>query len=353
MNNIKKYFLPILILLFLLSFTFTFTSSFFAQDTLSIYFLDVGQGDSSIIITPDDKVVVIDSGHNESLILRYLQNLGISHIDLLIASHAHADHISGMDKIIAKYKPKAFIDPGIPHTTATYRRMITAIDKYNINYYEGISRKINLGSLSLTILPPAIPLIKGSELNNNSVVVRLDYKDFSCLFTGDIEKEREGQLLTESRNNLNVDILKVAHHGSSSSSSPLFIKSVGPKTAVISCGQGNKYGHPHQEPISLLQSLGIEIYRTDLSGAILIKTDGIDYQIFAEKESIRAPPEVKTETKITETQEYKYAASKKSEVFHYITCSYVSKIKPENLILFKTREEATASGRRSCNKCKP
>ena len=291
MNNIKKYFLPILILLFLLS----FTAGLFAQDTLSIYFLDVGQGDSSIIITPDDRVVLIDSGPNESLILRYLQNLGVSHIDLLIATHAHADHITGMDKIIAKYKPKAFIDPGIPHTTATYQRMITAIDKYNINYYKGISRKINLDSLSLTILPPAIPLIKGSELNNNSVVVRLDYKDFSCLFTGDIEKEREVQLLAESRSNLDVDILKVGHHGSFSSSSPLFIKSVGPKIAVICCGQGNKYGHPHQETISLLQSLGIEICRTDLNGTILVKTDGIEYQIFTEKESIRAPPIVSTE----------------------------------------------------------
>src|SRR5665648_720437 len=349
MNNLKKYFLPIFILLFLLS----FTAHLFAQDTVSIYFLDVGQGDASIIITPDDRVVMIDSGTNESLILSYLQNLGISQIDLLIATHAHADHITGMDKIIARYKPKAFIDPGIPHTTATYQRMITAIDKFNINYYEGISRKINLGSLSLTILPPAIPLIKGSELNNNSVVVRLDYKDFSCLFTGDIEKGREGQFLIRSDNILKVDILKIAHHGSSSSSSPLFIKSVGPKIAVICCGQDNKYGHPHQETISLLQSLGIEIYRTDLNGTILIKTDGKDYQIFTEKESIRAPPVVKTETKTTEAQEYKYAASKNSDIFHYIDCSYVKKIKPEDLILFKTREEAIASGRRPCKKCSP
>ena len=349
MNSIKKYFLPILILLFLLS----FTASLLAQDIVSIYFLDIGQGDSSIIITPDDRVVMIDSGPDESLILRYLQNLGISQIDLLIATHAHADHITGMDKIIAKYKPKAFIDPGISHTTATYQRMISVIDKYNINYYEGIFRKINLDSLTFTILPPAKPLIGDSELNNNSVVVRLDFKDFSCLFTGDIEKTRERQLLTESRSNLNVDILKVGHHGSSSSSSPLFIKSVGPKIAVICCGQSNKYGHPHQETISLLQSLGIEIYRTDLSGTILIKTDGIDYQIFTEKESIRAPPVVKTETKTTETQEYKYAASKKSEVFHYINCFYVARIKPENLILFKTREEAIASGRRPCKKCCP
>jgi competence protein ComEC len=349
MNNIKKYFLPILIFLFLLS----FTAHLFAQDIVSIYFLDVGQGDASIIVAPDGKVVIIDSGPNESLILSYLQNLGISQIDLLIATHAHADHITGMDKIIAKYKPKAFIDPGIPHTTATYQRMISAVDNYAIDYYKGISRKINLGSLTLTILPPATPFIRDSELNNNSVVVRLDFKDFSCLFTGDIEKTREGQLLAESRSNLNVDILKVGHHGSSSSSSPLFIKSVGPKIAVICCGQGNKYGHPHQETLNALQSLGIKIYRTDLSGTVLIKTDGIDYQIFTEKESIRAPPVVKTEIKTTETQEYKYAASKKSEVFHYTTCFYVSKIKPENLILFKTREEAIASGRRPCKKCKP
>lgn len=344
-----KKLLIVLILIFLLC----FTGILIAQENLQIYFLDVGQGDASIIITPDDRVVMIDSGTNESLILSYLQNLGISQIDLLIATHAHADHITGMDKIIARYKPKAFIDPGIPHTTATYQRMITTIDKYNINYYEGISRKINLGSLTFTVLPPANPLIRDSELNNNSVVVRLDFKDFSCLFTGDSEKEREGQLLAESRSNLNVDILKVGHHGSSSSSFPLFIKSVKPEMAVICCGQGNKYGHPHQETISLLQSLGIEIYRTDLSGTILIKTDGTDYQIFTEKESIRAPPIVKTETKTTETQEYKYAVSKKSEVFHYINCSYVASIKPENLILFKTREEAIASGRRPCKKCKP
>ncbi len=331
----------------------SFTASLFAQDIVSIYFLDVRQGDSSIIITPDGKVVMIDSGPNESLILRYLQNLGISQIDLLIATHAHADHITGMDKIIAKYTPKAFIDPGISHTTATYQRMITAIYKYNINYYEGISRKIKLGSLTLTILPPTNPLIRDSELNNNSVVVRLDFKDFSCLFTGDIEKEREGQLLTDSRSNLNVDILKVAHHGSSSSSSPQFIKLVGPEIAVICCGQSNKYGHPHQETISLLQGLGIEIYQTDLSGTILVKTDGMDYQIFTEKESNRAPPVLKTETKTTETQEYKYAASRKSEVFHYINCFYVARIKPGNLILFKTREGAIASARRPCRKCKP
>jgi len=261
----------------------------YAKENLKIYFLDVGQGDATVIISPSGKVAMIDSGPDESLILNYLKNLNISHIDLLIASHAHSDHITGMDKVITRYKPKAFIDPGFPYTTDTYERMITAIEQNHVNYYEGTSRKINLGSLTFTILPPVSPFIPVSELNNNSSVVRLDYNDFSCLFAGDIEKEREEQLITEVRNNLNVDILKIGQHGSCYSSCPLFIQSAKPEMAVICCGQGNKYGHPHQETLNLLKSMGISIYRTDLNGTILIETDGIDYQVFTEKTNIRAP----------------------------------------------------------------
>ena len=123
--------------------------------------------------------------------------------------------------------------------------------------------------------------------------------------------------------------------------------------AVISCGQGNQYGHPHQETLSLLQSMGINIYRTDLNGNILVETNGSNYQVFTEKKSIKAPPVAKVQAKSAKSQEYKYAASKKSKVFHYIDCCYVKKIKPENLILFKTREESIASGRRPCKKCCP
>ena len=300
----------LLIVLLLVS-LLCFTGISIAQENLQIYFLDVRQGDASVIISSSGQVVMIDSGPDEKLILNYLKNLNISQIDLLIATHAHNDHITGMDKIIAKYRPKAFIDSGIPHTTITYQKMITAIGNYNINYYKGTSRKINLGSLTFNILPPANPIIKESELNNNSIVIRLDFKDFSCLFTGDIEKEREGQLLNESRNNLKVDILKIAHHGSYSGSSPPFIKAVNPETSIISCGKDNQYGHPHQETLTLLQNLGINIYRTDLNGTILVETNGTDYQVFTEKESIRAPPIVKSETKTSESQEYKYAASKK------------------------------------------
>ena len=140
------------IIILSLVFILCFTGILYAQDNLKIYFLDVGQGDTSIIISPSGQVAIIDSGPDENLILNYLKNLNISCIDLLIASHVHSDHITGMDKVIGQYKPKAFIDPGIPHTTLTYERMIAAIEKYNVSYYEGISRKINLGFITFTIL---------------------------------------------------------------------------------------------------------------------------------------------------------------------------------------------------------
>ena len=277
------------IIILTLVFLLCITGVLNAQENLKIYFLDVGQGDASVIISPSGKVAMIDSGPDENLILNYLKNLNISHIDLLIASHGHSDHITGMDKIIIKYKPKAFIDSGFPYTTNTYERMISAIEQNHINHHEGTSRKVNLGSLIFTILPPVNPFIPVSALNNNSMVVRLDYNDFSCLFAGDIEKEREEQLITEVRNSLNIDILKVGQHGSCYSSSPLFVQSVKPEMAVICCGQGNKYGHPHQETLNLLQSMGISIYRTDLNGTILIETDGINYQVFSEKTNIGVP----------------------------------------------------------------
>jgi len=119
------------------------------------------------------------------------------------------------------------------------------------------------------------------------------------------------------------------------------------------CGKGTQYGHPHQETLALLQNLGINIYRIDLNGIILVETNDTDYQVFTEKESIRAPPIIKSETKTSESQEYKYAASKNSEVFHYFSCSCVPKITPENIIRFKTREEVIASGRRPCKKRTP
>lgn len=349
-------------LLYILSLVFILFFSLFlsGQANIDIYFLDVGQGDASLIISSTGEVVLIDSGPNTGLILNHLRSLNINHIDLIIASHAHSDHITGMDQIIEKYNPRALMDPGIPHTTKTYERMIDAIQTNNVKYYEGTSRRLSLGPMRFTILPPAHPLISVSELNNNSIVVRLDYQDFSCLFTGDIEGERERNLYSKAADFLDVNILKIPHHGSSSSSTDVFIKAVNPEIGIISCGEDNSYGHPHVETLALLQELGIDTYRTDKNGTILIQTDGKKYSIQTEKYAPRAPPII-TEEKPTKIEEpaqkkaptYKYAASRNSNVFHYIWCHYVNRIKPSNLILFTTREQAIASGRRPCKVCSP
>lgn len=348
--------------LFILSLVFILFFSLFlsGQANVDINFLDVGQGDASLIMSSTGEVVLIDSGPNKNLILNHIRNLKIEYIDLIIASHPHADHITGMDEIIARYQPRAFIDPGIAHTSRTYERTIDALRSNNIKYYEGTSRKISLGPTRFTILPPANPLISSSELNNNSTVVRLDYQDFSCLYTGDIEKEREKDLSSNAGNLLDVDILKIPHHGSHSSSTEIFIKTVNPEIGIISCGEDNSYGHPHVETLALFQETGIDIYSTDKNGTILVQTDGRKYSIQTEKNAPRAPPIITEEkpTKIKEpaqekTSSYNYAASKNSNVFHHIWCHYVNRIKPSNLILFTTRGQAIASGRRPCKKCCP
>ena len=242
-----------------------------------------------VITASSGEVVMIDSGPDESLILQKLRALNISHIDLLIASHPHTDHITGMDTIIDTYKPRAFVDIGIPHTTKAYEKLIRAIQKNSLNYYQAIERKISLGLLIFHILPPANPYLENSEYNNNSAVIRLDYGKVSFLFPGDIESERESQLLEEVKYQLNVDILKVPLHGSFDASSSGFIQAVSPKVAIISCGEDNPYGYPHQETLQTLKENGIKTYRTDRHGTVLVQTDGSSYQVFPEVDNIQLP----------------------------------------------------------------
>jgi competence protein ComEC len=304
---------------------------------------------------------MIDSGPDEYLILQKLRALNISHIDLLIDSHPHTDHITGMDTIIDTYQPRVFVDIGIPHTTIAYEKLILAIQKNNMNYYQATERKISLGPLIFHILPPTNPYLEISELNNNSAVIRLDYGKVSFLFPGDIESERESQLLNQSRDQLNVDILKVPHHGSFDASSSGFIQAVNPVVAIISCGEDNPYGYPHQETLHTLKENGIKTYRTDRHGTILVQTDGNSYQVIIEEDFLQLPEQVvQTSSQIlglvsvpTSNDGYQYVASKKSKVFHKISCPHVGTIKEDNLILFKTLEEAQASGRRGCKTCDP
>jgi len=247
------------------------------EQPLEVHVIDVGQGDSILIRTPEGKTALIDGGYDNGLALAYLREQGISQIDVMVASHPHADHIGGLVEVLRALPVKGFWTSGATHTTGTYEQLLDAIDAARVPYYE-VQRgdTIPLGRLSFEVLhsnPDA------DDLNNTSVVLRLAYGNVSFLFTGDVEAAAELDMLSTVRERLNATILKVAHHGSRTSSTAGFLAAVQPRIAVYSAGRDNNYGHPHRETIQALQQIGAEVYGTDEHGTIVIVTDGVDYQI--------------------------------------------------------------------------
>ena len=256
-----------------------------AGKLLHIHAIDVGQGDSYLIVTPEKKTILIDAGPAEagSKVVAFLRQQGIAELDLVIATHPHADHIGGMGYVLESFKVKNFLDSGQEHTTLTYRRMLEAVKKYvgRLTLAQA-GQKFNLDNgITLSVLAPRQPWLQnvsGSDLNANSVVVRLDYGQFSMLLTGDAEDETEDRLLTDGAP-LQVTVLKVAHHGSRHSTRERFLRAATPSVAIISCGATNRYGHPAQATLDRLRRLDVALYRTDLHGDITLTTNGQEYRI--------------------------------------------------------------------------
>ena len=246
--------------------------------TMQVHFIDVGQGDSALIVTPDGKYVLIDAGTNDSekALKAYLDSQNVVDIEYAVMTHPHEDHIGGADMIFDTYKVKNAILPDVTHDTVTFERMLTTIERNNTNLLTSKSGDVyTVGDVSFKILAPVNTKYK--SLNDYSVVVRVDYGGTSFMFTGDAEKLSEKEMLeTHSKSEFACDVLKVGHHGSTTSSSVDFVRAVNPKFAVISCGKDNSYGHPHRETVSTLDGEGIEILRTDLLGNIVFKADGAE-----------------------------------------------------------------------------
>ncbi|HEV7904330.1 MAG TPA: ComEC/Rec2 family competence protein, partial [Pyrinomonadaceae bacterium] len=260
-------------------------------DELSIHVLDVGQGDALLIVAPGGKTALVDASVPGSgkKILAAMGRYGVDHIDLLVTTHAHADHIGGADEVIKGTKVYKVLDSKVPNTTKNYEDFLDAIEANKVEY-EGASpgQTFRLGDSGaiISVLAPMQPLFTkdqlrsgGNEPNANSVVTRLDYGEFSILLTGDAEAQTE-QRLMEQGARVEARVLKVGHHGSKYASSEDFLRAAKFKDAVISCGADNRYGHPSQEALDRLKEFGVKIYRTDLQGEITIKTRGKeDYQI--------------------------------------------------------------------------
>jgi beta-lactamase superfamily II metal-dependent hydrolase len=247
---------------------------------LSVYFLDVSQGDSSLIIF-GNKTILIDAGEIDmgDRVVNDLRELGVTRIDLLVATHPHSDHIGGMQKVMDNFAIGQVLDSGIPHTSVIYERFLEKIDKKNIPYKLAVQGDtIDLDpALRIVVLSPLSRRF-GDDLNTNSIMLRISYGTINFLFTGDAGIEAE-TALSKSGYALDAQILKVGHHGSMYSNSPAFIARVHPETAIISLGRDNPYGHPHKQAVDILSQAGATVYRTDRDGTILVRSDGISYAV--------------------------------------------------------------------------
>ncbi len=251
------------------------------QPGLIVDFIDVGQGDS-ILVTVNGRNMLIDCGEREEYqtVKAHLKSRGISRLDIVIATHPHADHIGGMDMLIEDFTIGRFIMPkltgsNIP-TTKTYLRMISALKEKSITpEYPTIGKRYTLDKAFVTILGPVSEI---DDLNAMSIVAKLEYGKSSFLFTGDAEAIEEEEIIATAAD-LKCDVLKVAHHGSSTSSCKAFLEAADPDVAVISVGKGNDYGHPHKETLQALLKEDIAIYRTDKLGLIRIKVPNENSEI--------------------------------------------------------------------------
>ena len=252
---------------------------------LTVKVLDIGQGDA-ILIRIADQTVLVDTGdiNTRDKMVAYIKKEGITTIDKVIITHPHADHLGGMPGIVENFKVGQIYDSGQTATTALYKQYLSLVNKKNIPFsvVKAGSEVVISGDVKLKILGPEKPFITESPANNNSIVAKLIYNQFSMLLTGDAEKEEEARIINTYKNDLKSKVLKAGHHGSNTSSSPAFLKAVGPEAAIISVGVGNDYHHPHPSTLKKYVEANLKVYRTDIDGTVTITSDGQTYKVIKE-----------------------------------------------------------------------
>lgn len=241
-------------------------------EDLTVHFVDIGQGDC-MVLTQGDHAMLIDAGDNSkgTAVQSYLEYLGIGTLDYAVLTHPDADHIGGADVVLYKFDCERVLMPDVSADTRTYEDVMQVIEDKNLAVdHPSPGDVYAFGGASFTVLSPS-----GSyrDTNDNSIVIRLVYGDTSFLFTGDAEEAAEEDMLASGLT-LSSDVLKVGHHGSSSSTGDAFLEAVDPSFAIISCGEDNSYGHPHAETLNKLRAAGVSVFRTDEQGTITAVTDG-------------------------------------------------------------------------------
>ncbi len=280
----KKFRIQIFIAFLVIAATvlgFAFSSQPKAEGDLRVYFLDVGQGDSTYIKTPIGEDVLIDGGDDNTVLneLAKVMDFGDDEINLVILSHPHSDHIDGLIEVLKRYKVDEVWESGVDYPYDGYDVWRNEIsDKKISDKIVKAGDEEDFGEVKFSVLYPLSSIEKETfdNLNNASIINRLDYKQFSVLFTGDVEKDAQRQIL---KSNLYATVLKVPHHGSQNGLTEDFLKIVRPAIAVISVSKDNKFGHPSQSVLEMLRNYAVRYYRTDQNGRIEISSNGGNYWV--------------------------------------------------------------------------
>ena len=247
---------------------------------LAVHFLDVGQGDSALILY-NGTTILIDAGEADAGpgIVSYLKGQGVRDIDILIATHPHSDHIGGMQDILKNFHVRSVIDSGMPHTTTTYQKFLETIDRKNITYStvkQGDSFNPAPGLVFLVLSGPGGS--KEQDLNDGSIVLRVTYGQVSVLFESDAGITAEDSMI-DSGLPLESQVLKVAHHGSPHGTGRAFLERIRPEVAIISVGADNPYNFPAEDTVVRLENTGTLQFRTDTAGNVVVRTDGMAFSV--------------------------------------------------------------------------
>ncbi len=331
---------------------------------LKVHFIDVGQGDSEFLELPDGKTMLIDAGESveADVVAGYIENLGYSSIDYLVATHPHDDHIGGMYSIIKKFDIGQVWAPKVAHDTATYENFLDAVADAGLKIKTAVAGKtiFDANGCKAEILSPSEGA-SFSDLNDWSAVVKVTFGDESFLFTGDASSEVIGASQPG-----HVDVLKAGHHGSSTSTTKGLVSQLSPEFAVISCGANNQYGHPHQEALDALSD--VTVYRTDQDGTVVATCDrsAISWKdhVTAPRASVEKAPAAKSsgssagsgDSKAKQAETTGKATgggpvvyiTKTGEKYHADGCSSLRKSKIEISL-----EDAKAQGYEPCKRCNP